>query len=279
MENETREISIAKNSHGLHYSSGYSTGIDYFGLWTGSAYTKNECYFTIHNRNDAGELVNTDLIPGGYGIYRFAYDQGAGLQGKGSVDANSLSMVYSLEEEVQVQYMFIDEGQNNLLLVTYENGATVLLVIGLSTMHLKQKIFIANELYHTIFPNDRYTVFLFSNTIALVELKTNGEYALKFTVTEASTVDETFAHLRFGAAMDFDGDRLAIVDTLRGEQQRSSERCSYYLAVYDATGLTFYDEYKNGLDLFPHKEQYGFNCHSDGYTVSLKGISPNEEYP
>jgi hypothetical protein len=62
--------------------------------------------------------------------------------------------------------------------------------------------------------------------------------------------------------MDFDGERLAVVDVLRSPDGNAWESCGFVLSVYDESGLLYLGEYESSLTVGGyHSSNYNFNCH------------------
>ena len=76
----------------------------------------------------------------------------------------------------------------------------------------------------------------------------------------AYKISSEMSYLRPGAMFDFDGEKLVAVDFLREGRFGSLELCSYYVSVYDKTGLLYYGEYKNSLSAYPNANNYSYNC-------------------
>lgn len=80
---EQVEISVSKGAGGRGISYGLkSTDSDSFSIRSESALTDDACYFTFTTRTVYGDIVDTNLIPGGYGIYRLPYFDGKTPSGR-----------------------------------------------------------------------------------------------------------------------------------------------------------------------------------------------------
>ena len=71
LEEERHSISIGKNQQGEIYHTGSGNGeSDFFYMWTFNALAEDALYITFDTHSRDGVVVDTSLIPGGYGIYR-----------------------------------------------------------------------------------------------------------------------------------------------------------------------------------------------------------------
>ena len=98
---------------------------DSFGLYTNNAVGKEAIYFYFNNRTLKGNLVDTSHIPGGYGIYRLPIGSWTFTtlqEGKNHSEevegpiADQLSMWYGIDEEAQIQHIWLNEDQSRLLI-------------------------------------------------------------------------------------------------------------------------------------------------------------------
>ena len=61
--------------------------------------------------------------------------------------------------------------------------------------------------------------------------------------------------------MDFDGERLVIVDNISSDGSGWYDKCGFFVAVYDKDGLSYYGEYESSLDAnWSSSNHYEFNC-------------------
>ncbi len=282
LEHEAREISVTKSANGYSIGMGSSTvGSDetYF-FDTDSALTEDTCYFTINNRTTKGNLIDTSLIPGGYGIYRFRYAESKNMYTGGSepgvtgVDADSLSMVYKLEDEERVNHLLLSKDGSKLLLITQdENRRNWFSVIELAQMELLQKFEIEGIDGNGYDLHDKgdFLVFMRSDVLALVALEEDGSYEFKFSSPTAYGINEEYQYVNTASAMNFNGDKLVIVNSIYEEQHRALDLCSFYIAIHDADGLRYYGEYDSSLSANPDAYNYSYNClpyGRDAYTIS-----------
>ena len=276
------EISIVKSENGHEIGTGSSAAKDApsYSLYTTSAHTSSACFFTINNRY-GDKLVNTDLIPGGYGIYRVNYRNvrnEKNTQGNATVyhpgydtgiDAASLAMVYPLEEEVQVLSMQVDPTEQRLLAITQDgSGKVSMLVIDIATMTATQSIPVTENAHVSLNHQDGFLVLFYERTISVYTVDGNGRYLHALTAPQPGDIDGTFADINTYAAVDFDGERLILADILLETQYRTMQTCGFCLAVYDGSGLLYYGEYDSSLSVNPNTSFYSDNCFPERLTVS-----------
>ncbi len=260
-----------------------------FHLDTVNVYTEDTCYFAIKNRKQQEktlnyddvtflekEYVDTSYIPGGYGIYAFSYGRGDGEYHTG-IDSDSLKMVFPLEEKALVKHMMIRNNQSQLILITDEEQDAYLTVIDLATMKQTQKFLLHENLYDTefyaeYFVADDFIAILIRGKIFVIS-EENGVYTHEFTVEEDRKLENDWSYL--GRAMDFDGEKLAVVGNVYGRMGYVSQTCDFYLAVYDKNGLIYYGEYENSLSMSNNSNSY-LQCTPnsvDTYTIKWENVT------
>ena len=102
LENESSGFWVQKYSNGFMRTAYYegkerqSAASDHFDFHSIACSTPDAVYFTFNTHTDDGDVVDTSLIPGGYGIYRLPYDRE-----KEIFLSEKLEMVYALDPEKQ----------------------------------------------------------------------------------------------------------------------------------------------------------------------------------
>ncbi len=274
------EIHITKsaNSQGIGWGSSALNKDDIsYDLFSESAYTSDRCFFSINNRiaGAKGMLVDTSLIPGGYGIYSFTYRHVRNASNTGpnyttfhpgydtGVDADSLKMVYPLDPAVQVLSMHVDPTETKLLLLTTRAGreAVDLTVIDIATMTALQQIKLTDSsLYVGVDQRDDFVLFSYDLHFQLFSVNDEGHYVHELTAALPHATDEAYAYLdSYHRSLDWDGKRLIIADVLPVEQYQSFYTTDFALAVYDPSGLLYYGEYRNSLSVNPNTALYAYN--------------------
>lgn len=267
------EISITKDESGKEIGIGSSSPAKYedgYALYSEATYTSNACFFTLNNRMGDG-YVDTSLIPGGYGIYRFSYTKVRNEQNtKGNVtifhpgyltgvDADSLVMVYPLEQHIQVRAMFVNPEETRLLLLTDEKNGVYLTVIDIATMTELQKFRITDNAHVSLNQQDDFIILFYEQKFSVFSVDEHGLYTPAITADQPVMTDDTFAHINTYSAMDFDGTYLVMADVLPSEHYYALQTCHFCLAVYDRTGLRYYGEYQNSLSVNPDTNYYHCN--------------------
>lgn len=277
LEDERHSITIGKNEHGEIYHTGTGNGeSDLFYMWTFNALAENELYFTFDTHSRDGVVVDTSLIPGGYGIYQLPFD--SSLEGSEenadriSADVDGLKMVYSLDPQINVMHLHLNEKKDRLLLHAEENGKYVVTVIDVSTMKTLQKIEIMEwdkDYGYQVYEDDDFIVSNIHKVqeegkIEAVVLTENekGEYEIAFISEIQNKNIPTFNTSNMYLA--FDGKRLAMSGFLEDEKQGYRETCNIFVAACDASGMKYYGEYRNSLETGYDAERYYYHCQQDG---------------
>ena len=269
------EISVTKNVDGSIGGTGSSGhGVDgSYSLWSEAAYTSNVCYLTINNRY-GDSYVDTSLIPGGYGIYRFDYENvrnEKNTQGNSTifhpgyetgVDEKSLCMVYPLAQSEHVNAMHITPDERRMLLLSEDReGAVTLTVIDLATMEAIQRIPVTEQVWVSLHQEEDFFVLFFGQMISVYSLGEDGHYAHVLTAPQPNYINEEFSAINTHAAVDFDGESVIFVDLLDEHRYRALQTSDLCVAVYKAEGLCYYGEYDNSLAANPHTSDYAYNVH------------------
>ena len=277
LEDERHSITIGKNEHGEIYHTGSGNGEnDLFYMWTFNSIAENELYFTFDTHSRDGVVVDTGLIPGGYGIYCLPFD--GSLEGSEenadriSADVDGLKMVYSLDPQIDVMYLHLNENRDKLILHAEESGKYVVTVIDVTTMNTLQKIEVMDwdkDYGYQIYENDNFFVNMVHKpkeegkieAVVFTENK-NAECEIAFISEIQNKKIPSFNTSNMYLA--FDGKRLAMSGFLEDEKQGYRETCNVFVAVCDASGMQYYGEYRNSLETGYDADRYSYHCQSDG---------------
>lgn len=256
MEDETRYISVRKNANGSIGGRGGGSGDgDAYYFWTQAVVLPDAVYFTINNRTSQERIVDTSLIPGGYGIYRLPYSEEKG----GSVDFDSLSTVKSLDEEFNIIYMFTDEPKEKIILVGADYEAVKMLVIDAETMETLQEIVLTSDgnvgCWEYFDGGDFLAFSLQDDRLALVERQENGEYILRFVVED--TAEGTLYNRYNPEYMAWDGERLAVSGFKSPNNINNRYVADFYVAVFTAEGLQYFADCDSSLAVDADDEWHG----------------------
>ena len=278
LEDERHSITIGKNEHGDIYHTGSGNGeSDLFYMWTFNAIAENELYFTFDTHSRDGVVVDTSLIPGGYGIYQLPFD--SSLEGSEentdriSADVDGLKMVYSLDSQIDVMHLHLNENKDKLVLHAEESGKYVVTIIDVATMNTLQKIEVMDwdkDYGYQIYENDNFFVNMVHKpkeegkieVVVFAENK-NAECEIAFISEIQNKNIPSFNTSNIYLA--FDGKRLAMSGFLEDEKQGYRETCNLFLAVCDASGMQYYGEYRNSLETGYDPDSYYYHCQGDGW--------------
>ncbi|KPU45626.1 hypothetical protein OXPF_08590 [Oxobacter pfennigii] len=245
------EISIEKDSAGKIFSIGTSTIKDgSVDLKAEGVVTDDSCFFTLSFRTEDGKLLDTSHIPGGYGIYYFPLHNEDGNDG--ILTADELQMVFRIDSErAEVVSLQTNAQKNRLLLVTIENGAYMLTVIDAETMKQLQKLEILKAVEGSVFRNlyiydDFIVPAVNDGRFALLAPDGSGNYEVRFTA-QFNEYEELGYIFSNEVSMDYNGEELAV-SAFQDGWNASRKNNSFYLAIYDRTGLTYVGNYEHSLD-------------------------------
>lgn len=261
LPNETMEIDLTRIGDNVtSWGSSMGEG-EWYDPCCLSAVTEDACYFIPHNRTNEDNLVDFSYVPGGYGIHmlRYRYSEEDTIT---MVDADSLSMVYPLDEESRVLWFDHTTGNDRLLLVTLEeSGETLLRVIDCDGMETVQEIVLYEKDEVRTFGVaeciDNF-VLLRANDgwITLLEERGDGTFdvAIDIPVTEEQQVSYGFH------TVHWDGEKLVLAYPWERIDWQSQENCGFAVAVYDKTGALFVGKYTSSLDTKTYHYYSGDNC-------------------
>jgi len=271
------EISVVKDESGRSIGVGSHTPSEkdgYYFLYSEAAYTADRCFFSINIQRGEGDgVIDTSLIPGGYGIYSFSYTNVRNKENtpqenvtihhpgyRTGVDADSLAMVYPLDESVSVRSMHVSPDETRLLLLTEEASGVWLTVIDLADMSMRQKLLVGDGEHISLHHQDDFMMLFSVYDFSLYAIDGAGNYTLAFSAEQPRQYREDLPHINTYAAMDFDGERLITADFCLEEQYGSMQTCDVFLTVYDKTGLLYAGNYETSLARNPDTSRYNFNC-------------------
>ncbi len=271
------EISVSRDINGK--STGYGMGNfagDDFYLWMESACTEDACYFTFDPHTAQGNLIDTNEIPDGYGIYRV-------MTAKNDTDmlaaVQELEMVYALNPENVFLALDITPSNDALLLHTVENGTYMITVIGIENMETLQRLEIMpwpEEYSWKVYVESDFLVVLWPGySVVLLSRSEDGRFTLEFTAP-LGIASDALQNCNTRTALIYNGEKLVFGDFLY-QEELYGECCGFYLAVYDGEGLCYYGEYSSSLDdasmLLPYQDRC-FPAEADPIAIEFKGERP-----
>ena len=253
---DTMAISITKDSSGYVATKHTSHGSDtsYYMEMTGAA-GENAYYFTFQTSAPRNEVIDTSLIPGGYGIYCLPLDHE-----NNTVKEDQLAMVYSLPASAEIVSMNVSSNQTSLFLFTKETDGFYFAEIDLDTMETLQRLrindpyLLYDDMMHV---TDDYFAFYGvddsdTSGYRIFSRDENGQFKFDFLIP--SPIDEGRNYFNFysDATFAYDGNRAALTGLAVSASHWS---CVFTAAVYDETGMLYCGEYSTGQ-----------NCREDSWT-------------
>ena len=285
LDEETYSLSVGKDENGnvTHMSGGTGDG-DSFWIQVINAIADDACYFTFDTHTTEGNVVDTSMLPDGYGLFCVTfngdYDENDPMVLE-EMDFGEPEMVYAIDPNAYIQGLYLNEDQSQLYLLTEEDHKLYLTVIDRDTMDTLQKMQIHDweeehgYVHEVHMKEDFWVLWLSEGRLALLGKAENGTFNLVFC--------ELYNHGEAGdysmsvyAAVDWNGERLAVVDqnfpeyTFDTHYKSRSKSCGFWLLVYDDEGTMVYaGEYYSSLT----PQDRSNNCNPFGmkpFTVSWK---------
>lgn len=273
LEGEQAWLSVSRNPDGSVGGVGHGSGEgDCYYMEIYNAITDNACYFIVDNLSSEGKVMDMSLIPGGHGIHRLSY--GEHEKGWTSVDVDSLSMVYPLDEMGQLIWFETTADKSKLLLMTVENGDCLLRVIDCASMDTLQEL----VLYQVTEKRAPAVEALREGCIVLrtwdggLMVLDENEEGLYDIAIDIPLTEEEQINSGVGVTL-WDGERLAMAVPMYSMHRDTGETSGFLAAVYGASGPLFGGRYTSSLDTKSYNEWSGMNCtlwHVDPLHLSWK---------
>ncbi len=264
LANHRITVTVGKNEAGevyqLQQDSFADSGVSLDGS---SVATEDACFFTVcYTAIADGMLLDTGAIPGGYGIYRFPVDKES--EETRVLTKDDLQTVYAVDPaQVRIISLQLSLDQSKLLLVTLEEGLYQLTVLDAATATPLQKLPLLPAVTDVVFDrlvlaDDFIVAFWSDGRFALLSADEAGRYQVGFNGDLRARED---LHYLFSGTlgMDFHDGRLAMAVFADGWYS-AQEYCSFYLVVYDKTGLLYEGKYGHSLDKSPVADNYAYTC-------------------
>ena len=216
-------------------------GSDVFRMSSVGVCFENTAYFTFNPLTEQGNVVDTSLIPGGYGLYSFVFNN------QGTVDLSSLSTRCPLDPSYAPYDMTVDAENRNLLYFSVKDGVRYLTVIALDTMELLQTLpILENEegwQFHKLLDNGLVAVSE-ETGISVWEKNDRGLFESRFTVALEGT-EKAFD--LYDGQYAFDGQRLAVLQQNESAGSTYQTSCGFRLRVYSKDGCDYHGAYEASL--------------------------------
>lgn len=243
---------------------------DYLQLYSESVVTEDGmCYFALNNKTSDGGVMDSSLIPGGYGLYSFRFGK-PGIYSKSGVDIDSLKMTYALDENITILYLSLNKEQTKLLLFTEEAEEYYFSVIDRDTMKLSQKLKLAS--WGEICEYDDFLV-VAGEKISLFAVTEDGGYEQRFSIASEQPELQVRWKLLPEASMDYNGEHLIVANWLMEQEHNWMQTCDFYLLICGPKGLEYYGTYRNSLAVNQSPIEYNDDClpfGEDAITVRWK---------
>ena len=262
-ESEKVTISVAKDGEGnvgRNYDLEFfdADSFDFYISSRDNVVTDDAFYFTFNNRNDQGEVVDTSLIPGGYGIYRLPYTMDFDPQKETGILTEQLATVYAVDPGHEIIRLHSSHDKSRLLLHTLENGWYVLTVIDRESMTALQRFEIQEKSPEKdswkLWEDQEQDIFMveMDKSYVFFAQQEDGTYAQVFLCQIPSQMQERSEW----SDMAYDGKRLVVGDVYDWRDSTNTAQGVFCLSVYDFTGLRYWGEYDLSLNSKVQQDNY-----------------------
>ena len=241
-EDDVREIRIHRHEGGTYsYGGAYSGSFD-FDFY--NAVFSDMIYFTFRNeiaKHDQGEekrVVDTSLIPGGYGIYALPLTEN-------DVKYEEMKTVYSIPASATVRALMKNEERNELYLALHENGKYVLHVIDIATMtdiSVIELFDFHEDGYVHVNQYEDFLVFIKNSVdFNVVKRTEDGKYESALTGAMPPEIIADRDYFSGNSRFAFDGERLVVlVIEDSGYEEISILSIQPDVMVFTKDGLQYY---------------------------------------
>ena len=274
-ETESSGFSVGKYPDGslnFNYYQGKencSQQEDHFDFCSIACSTPDAVYFTFDTHTDDGDVVDTSLIPGGYGIYRLPYDREKEIFLSGK-----LEMVYALDPKKQYTDIYASPDGAKLFLVSQ---AARLAAVGVKEVQATAEIIDVRTMQcdrreeivcsaDTALGYDAgdYLIFRGRSELCLYTYQ-DGSYKKELMLTDVDFRKPALRNLFYDnrCRTAYDGKRLSILG--EAELDIEDEDNTMWLwgtagtvevAVFDASGLAYYGTLRSNMQDFYDAKGY-----------------------
>lgn len=148
LSEEAYDITVEKDENGqlTLLNSQAADKSDQYHLSAESILSEHACYFWFNNWTEKGKLVDTSLIPGGYGIYELPYaskkikNEDGIEESKTDVFVDELKLFYPVDPDTVILDIVLTKDQAELLLYTHEDGQNKVTIIDAASGQEKETI-------------------------------------------------------------------------------------------------------------------------------------------
>ena len=264
------EFSINLRQYGSSVGTSFAGGRvqDLYHPQFDAVYLNDTCYLTFNTVGPDGEVVDTSLIPGGYGLYRLNTSRDA--EGKLVLGDPVAEMVFPMDPEAAFYYLDVSDDGRHIYLHTWEDEKLLRRILDAETMEVLQTIELVDPSDEFYWEMDQYDDFLVirllsindqdpsSNSITVYHEDAQGLYHHSFTVPmNAESLDVNKDLEMYNSVtknMDFDGETLLVVQN-QFESDRYAysygDQCNFYVLAYNAEGLSYAGKYHVNIGRIP----------------------------
>lgn len=269
--------SISRRQTGGSFGSSYAGGPDgrIYTPQFDSVYMNGNCYLTFNAVAENGEVADTSLIPGGYGLYRL----NVRTDGSGNLDWDTpiAEMVFPLDPGEEFSYLEKSDDEKHIYIHTWQGNKLMRTILDEQTLEVLQEFelyersdFQKYELYEVIGDyywevkqyDDFLAVLKFSinnvksetNTVTVFAEDEQGLYHHQFTVPMSpETVDVNDDLMIFAsvtAQLDYDGEKLYVIQNEYKDNRHGYARgdsCNFFVLAYAPEGISYIGKYHVNL--------------------------------
>jgi len=247
LESEQRKITITKARP--------ETGTDWYTIIQAiegdrfpcniySVFTENACYCVFDTHTQKGSVVDTSEMKNGYGIYKFSFQEEI-LQTKTDpiYILESPQKIFSLNPEITIIDIFINQENNKLVLATKENDGYTLTIIDIENSTKVYSINVPNvminaksDVFQVYYKEDFLVVNRGNLYWDIISCASDGACHYEYSI-DVSKQKYNFSDVK----LDYNGTNLAIASTLTDSNDL------FKIDVYDKHKLLYSGKYTSSL--------------------------------
>ena len=276
-ETESSGFSVGKYPDGslnfnyYPWKENQSLAEEHFDFHSIACSTQDAVYFTFDTHTDDGHVVDTSLIPGGYGIYRLPYDRE-----EDAFRSDKLETVYPLDSQKEYTNLYASPDGAKLFLVSQKavpaasGGKEIRVtaeIIDARTMRCERR----EEIFRSAdtalgYDAGDYLVFGDSWHQLCLYAYQNGSYEKQLMLTDVPYRRAAIQSLFYDSSYcrtAYDGERLSILYAADVDAEDSEETVYTWeaagtvdVAVLNASGLAYYGTLQTNLQDFCNAAEY-----------------------
>ena len=230
-------------------------------IWTGN---DNAFYFAFSNRNSLGDVVDTSLIPGGYGIYRLPYGyicqedyHGEDYFEGYDIIVDDLKTICQVNENALILDLEVDAMGKELYYVTEEDGKFFLYFAEAESGTLRDSVFLGEAQEEDWIDMKLQENFLYIKLgyrkLFVASSDDSENINLVFdTDIENQTFTEVYdtkSILQNYETFAFNGESVAIIGrNLKRNDKTEYNGCGFTMLVLNKDGIEYFGECVTGFD-------------------------------